>query len=117
VIQRRVKVAEAEAKVKQVTLPAAHGKGGHRDDGTAGSTNVNGRDEDMCLGSGLSSRPCESCAVTFAHAWYPFGSSHTRRLCGKCRTYWKKFGGFPNPDTPNASLPPASVKTEERVSH
>ncbi|UJR13377.1 hypothetical protein I4U23_000394 [Adineta vaga] len=82
VVQRRLKLAEQENKLKQVFIP-------------------NYNKAHQCLlpqRPQNESKPCESCGSTSSAQWYQWSTAqpHTR-LCAECWTYYKKLGGLKYP--------------------
>ncbi|XP_045483223.1 metastasis-associated protein MTA3 [Harmonia axyridis] len=95
--QKRIKAAEADAKLKQVYIP------NYSKPNTAAMNNnkgvVNGNSNGGTdLTSSLGGKACESCNVTVSSQWYAWGPSHMHcRLCQNCWSYWKKYGGLKIP--------------------
>ncbi|CAF0776306.1 unnamed protein product [Rotaria sp. Silwood1] len=82
VVQRRLKLAEQENKLKQVFIP-------------------NYNKAHQCLlpqRPQSENKPCESCGTTSSSQWYQWNSAqpHTR-LCAECWIYYKKLGGLKYP--------------------
>ncbi|CAF3721635.1 unnamed protein product, partial [Rotaria sp. Silwood1] len=79
VVQRRLKLAEQENKLKQVFIP-------------------NYNKAHQCLlpqRTQNENKPCESCGTTSSLQWYQWSTAqpHTR-LCAECWIYYKKLGGL-----------------------
>jgi metastasis-associated protein MTA len=82
VVQRRLKLAEQENKLKQVFIP-----------------NYNKAHQCLLPNRPQSeSKPCESCGTTSSAQWYQWNTTqlHTR-LCAECWIYYKKLGGLKYP--------------------
>ncbi|CAF0739615.1 unnamed protein product [Rotaria sordida] len=82
VVQRRLKLAEQENKLKQVFIP-------------------NYNKAHQCLLPQRpqgENKPCESCGTTSSPQWYQWNTAqpHTR-LCAECWIYYKKLGGLKYP--------------------
>ncbi|CAF2705981.1 unnamed protein product [Rotaria sp. Silwood2] len=82
VVQRRLKLAEQENKLKQVFIP-------------------NYNKAHQCLlpqRPQSENKPCESCGATSSPQWYQWNTTqpHTR-LCAECWSYYKKLGGLKYP--------------------
>ncbi|CAF2123714.1 unnamed protein product [Rotaria magnacalcarata] len=82
VVQRRLKLAEQENKLKQVFIP-----------------NYNKAHQCLLTQRPQSeNKPCESCGTASSAQWYQWNTAqpHTR-LCAECWGYYKKLGGTKYP--------------------
>jgi len=81
VVQRRLKLAEQENKLKQVFIP-----------------NYNKAHQCLITKPQNDSKPCESCGTASSAQWYQWNVSQPNaRLCGECWAYYKKLGGLKYP--------------------
>ncbi|XP_072887508.1 metastasis-associated protein MTA2 isoform X3 [Hemitrygon akajei] len=94
--QKRLKVAEADSKLKQVYIPT-YTKPNPNQIVSVGSKGglMNGATGYQKPAAGLT---CESCHTTQSQQWYAWGPPNMQcRLCASCWIYWKKYGGLKTP--------------------
>lgn len=95
--QKRIKVAEAENRARQLYISNLNQKQSLVD---------NNETVDNLSTIGVShGKPCAGCHKTSSSQWFPWSSSHlSNRLCQSCYLHWKKYGELRNtaklaPDT------------------
>ncbi|XP_032871299.1 metastasis-associated protein MTA2 isoform X1 [Amblyraja radiata] len=94
--QKRLKVAEADSKLKQVYIPTYTKPNPNQivNMGPKGGM-MNGATGYQKPAAGLT---CESCHTTQSLQWYAWGPPNMQcRLCASCWIYWKKYGGLKTP--------------------
>ncbi|XP_072407283.1 metastasis-associated protein MTA2 isoform X2 [Chiloscyllium punctatum] len=111
--QKRLKVAEADSKLKQVYIPTYTKPNPNQIVcvGTKGGM-MNGATGYQKSAAGLT---CESCHTTQSPQWYAWGPPNMQcRLCASCWIYWKKYGGLKTPTALDGekSRPPSEPRSK-----
>ncbi|XP_016357123.1 metastasis-associated protein MTA3-like [Sinocyclocheilus anshuiensis] len=118
-LQKRLKAAEAESKLKQVYIPTYNKPNPNQISVSNGKmATVNGAAGTGSFHTAGGGRACESCFAAQSAQWYSWGPPNMQcRLCVSCWMYWKKYGGLKMPSRAEGAeekTPPSPAPNEMR---